>query len=132
VRSGTAVRAMSLKRPDLAGKTGTTNDSHDAWFAGYHPNIVAVAWIGFDQPRNLGSRETGGGLALPVWIDYMQTALKDVPIVEPVMPPGLMQVENDFYYVENPPGIGVQSVGLGEIVPGLTEPARDEVKNELF
>ncbi len=132
VRSGTATRALSLNRPDLAGKTGTTNDSHDAWFAGYHPSIVAVAWIGFDQPRNLGARETGGGLALPVWIDYMQTALKDVPIVEPVMPPGLIQVESDFYYVENPPGIGVRSVGLGETDPALTEPARDDVKNELF
>lgn len=132
VRHGTARRALSLNRPDIAGKTGTTNDSHDAWFAGYSPKVVAIAWIGFDQPRNLGSRETGGGLALPVWIDYMRTALKDVPVVERPMPAGLMQAGSDLYYIENPPGIGVQTVGLGETDPGIAAPARDEVKNELF
>ncbi|MGZ3238564.1 MAG: penicillin-binding protein 1A, partial [Burkholderiaceae bacterium] len=72
VRYGTAARAgQALKRPDLAGKTGTTNDSFDAWFAGYQPSIVGIAWIGFDQPKNLGNKETGGGLALPIWISYM-------------------------------------------------------------
>jgi len=132
VRHGTARRASALNRPDIAGKTGTTNDSHDAWFAGYNPKIVAISWIGFDQPRNLGSRETGGGLALPVWVDYMRTALKDVPVVERSMPPGLIQVENEFYYMENPPGIGVQTVGLDDTAPGIPAAARDEVKNELF
>ncbi|RPH67764.1 MAG: penicillin-binding protein 1A, partial [Burkholderiales bacterium] len=78
VRMGTATRARALKRSDLAGKTGTTNDSIDAWFAGYHPKIAAVAWVGFDQPRKLGDRETGRGLALPIWMDYMATALKGV------------------------------------------------------
>ena len=68
---GTAARAATLKRPDIAGKTGTTNDSHDAWFAGYGGGVVAVAWMGFDQPRPLGDRETGGGLALPIWMSYM-------------------------------------------------------------
>ena len=68
---GTAAKTNVLKRSDLAGKTGTTNDSHDAWFAGYQSQLVGVAWIGFDQPRNLGDRETGGGLALPIWINYM-------------------------------------------------------------
>lgn len=132
VRHGTATRALVLKRSDIAGKTGTTNDSHDAWFAGYQPKIVAVAWIGFDQPRNLGSRETGGGLALPVWINYMQKALKDVPIEERLAPSGIIQAENDLYYAENPPGAGVQTVGLGEILNGEDGLARDEVKNELF
>ena len=75
IRFGTATRALSLKRPDIAGKTGTTNDSIDAWFAGYQNKLVGVAWIGFDQPKNLGNRETGGGLALPIWIGYMQKAL---------------------------------------------------------
>ena len=76
-RSGTAARAQgTLKRNDIYGKTGTTNDSMDAWFAGWHPSLVAVVWIGYDTPRKLGDKETGGGLALPVWIEYMQYALK--------------------------------------------------------
>lgn len=75
VRGGTAARANSLGRSDLAGKTGTTNDSVDAWFAGYQPQLVGVAWLGFDQPKNMGGHETGSGLALPVWINYMQKAL---------------------------------------------------------
>lgn len=132
VRHGTATRALSLKRPDIAGKTGTTNDSHDAWFAGYHPKIVAVSWIGFDQPRNLGSRETGGGLALPVWIDYMQKALKDVPIEERPAPNGVIQVAGELYYAENPPGAGVRTVGIEEPATSPGEASRDEVKNELF
>ncbi len=68
-----------MKRNDIYGKTGTTNDSMDAWFAGWHPSLVAVVWIGYDTPRKLGDKETGGGLALPVWIEYMQYALKGVP-----------------------------------------------------
>ena len=76
-RAGTAARAQAtLKRPDLYGKTGTTNDSVDAWFAGFQPTLTAVTWIGYDQPRNLGSRETGGGLSLPIWINFMEKALK--------------------------------------------------------
>ena len=76
-RSGTAASAKrALGRGDIYGKTGTTNDSMDAWFAGYHPSLVAVVWIGYDTPRKLGDRETGGGLALPVWIEYMAHALE--------------------------------------------------------
>ena len=83
-RSGTAAKAQAtLKRPDIYGKTGTTNDSHDAWFAGWQKNIVAVVWMGYDDPRKLGDRETGGGLSLPIWIDYMSTMLKGVPVQEP-------------------------------------------------
>ena len=75
-RSGTAARAQAtLKRPDLYGKTGTTNDSMDAWFAGFQPSLAAIVWIGYDNPRKLGDRETGGGLSLPVWIEYMTHAL---------------------------------------------------------
>ncbi|MGZ3253293.1 MAG: penicillin-binding protein 1A, partial [Burkholderiaceae bacterium] len=102
VRYGTAAKAgQILKRPDLAGKTGTTNDSFDAWFAGYQPGIVGIAWIGFDQPKNLGNKETGGGLALPIWISYMQTVLKDVPIQTRAIPDGLIQAGGDYYYAEN-------------------------------
>ena len=74
-------------RGDLAGKTGTTNDSVDAWFAGFNQSLVGVAWVGFDQPKSLGERETGGGVALPIWINYMKTALKGVPEI-PLKPPG--------------------------------------------
>lgn len=90
VRRGTATRAaQALKRSDLAGKTGTTNDYVDAWFCGYQPSMVGVAWIGFDQPKKLGSGETGGSAALPIWIGYMETALKDVPEMHGQMPSGL-------------------------------------------
>ncbi len=116
VRHGTATRALSLKRSDLAGKTGTTNDSVDAWFAGYQPNIVGIAWIGFDQPRNLGSRETGGGLALPIWIGYMQKALKDVPNVERPVPKGIIQVNGDYYYAENQPGSGISNLEGPDVI----------------
>ncbi|GGC13846.1 penicillin-binding protein 1A [Oxalicibacterium flavum] len=131
VNSGTASRAKTLNRTDLAGKTGTTNDSFDAWFAGYQPELVGVAWIGFDQPRNLGSRETGGGLALPIWISYMEKALKGVPMVTRDIPDGIIQANGDYFYAENPPGLGVRSLDVpGEQWQG--QPTRDEVKNELF
>jgi penicillin-binding protein 1A len=95
VRRGTATRAASaLKRSDLAGKTGTTNDYVDAWFCGYQPSVVGVAWIGFDQPKRMGSGETGGSAALPIWIGFMETALKDVPEMHREMPDGLVRAES--------------------------------------
>jgi penicillin-binding protein 1A len=132
VKFGTATRALVLKRPDIAGKTGTTNDSVDAWFAGYNPKIVGVAWIGFDQPKNLGNKETGGGLALPIWIGYMQKALKDVPIEERPVPEGVILANGDYYYAENPPGTGIRSLEPGDKPPETGEKSKDEVKNELF
>lgn len=132
VTSGTAIKAMALKRTDLAGKTGTTNDSFDAWFAGYQPNIVGIAWIGFDQPKNLGNRETGGGLALPIWINYMQKALKDVPMVERTVPEGIITVNGEYYYAESPPGLGVRNLDAGDASNPSNAPTKDEVKNELF
>lgn len=89
VRSGTATRALSLGRSDLAGKTGTTNDNVDAWFAGYTPRLVAVSWIGYDQPKSLGPKETGGVAALPIWIDYMRVALQGIPETEMAEPAGI-------------------------------------------
>ncbi len=103
VRNGTARRALSLNRSDLAGKTGTTNDSHDAWFAGYSPAVVAVTWVGHDQPRKLGDRETGGGLALPIWMTYMGKALAGVPDQTPTPPEGIVEVNGEFYYAETAP-----------------------------
>ena len=132
-RFGTAAKAQQmLKRPDLAGKTGTTNDSIDAWFAGYQPHLVGIAWMGYDQPRNLGNRETGGGLALPIWIGFMQKALKDVPVAERQVPAGLAQYGDEYYYVENPPGTGVQSLDVGTQPPADQQKTRDAVRNELF
>ncbi len=112
-RSGTAARAQAtLKRSDLYGKTGTTNDSVDAWFAGFQPTIAAVTWIGYDTPRNLGSRETGGGLSLPVWISFMEKALKGVPVMEPDAPPGVVNSGGEWFYEEKVriPGIAGASL----------------------
>lgn len=86
VRHGTAFRAMSLGRHDLAGKTGTTSDAMDAWFSGFHPTLAGIAWLGFDTPRSLGEKETGGGAALPIWMDYMSTVLKDTKEIAYNMP----------------------------------------------
>jgi penicillin-binding protein 1A len=132
VRHGTANKAMALKRTDLAGKTGTTNDSIDAWFAGYQPKLVGIAWMGYDKPRNLGARETGGGLALPIWIGYMQKALKDQPMVEREVPAGLVQYGSEYYYAETPPGSGVEALDVGQPPPAQQQQERDAVRNELF
>lgn len=86
VRHGTGRRALQLGRQDLAGKTGTTSESMDAWFCGFQPTVVGIAWVGFDSPHSLGERETGGGAALPMWMSYMRTALKDVPEASYTMP----------------------------------------------
>jgi penicillin-binding protein 1A len=125
-RAGTAANAQRLlKRRDLYGKTGTTNDAMDAWFAGYHRSLVGVVWIGYDNPRKLGSRETGGGLALPVWIDLMQQALQDVPVAEVSPPPGVVQDEEGLWtYEEFAGGGGVRSVGLEDTLPEA--PTADE------
>ena len=121
-RSGTAARAQAtLKRPDLYGKTGTTNDSVDAWFAGFQPTLAAVTWIGYDQPRNLGSRETGGGLSLPIWISFMDKALKGVPVAEPTVPSGVVNVSGEWFYDEYARSAGVASLGMD--APAATAPA---------
>jgi penicillin-binding protein 1A len=112
-RSGTAARAQSLlKRQDVYGKTGTTNDAMDAWFAGYHPNVTAVVWIGYDNPRKLGDRETGGGLSLPVWIKYMETALKPMPATSLRVPEGVVQSGGDWAYAEFTGDARISSLGM--------------------
>jgi penicillin-binding protein, 1A family len=114
---GSGARTNTLKRRDLAGKTGTTNDYVDAWFAGFQPNLVGVAWMGFDQPKKLGSNETGSAAALPIWISYMREALKGVPEAEQSLPEGVVAVPidpetglqdsasslTDYFYQENVP-----------------------------
>ncbi len=101
-RVGTAARAQrQLRRTDVYGKTGTTNDAVDAWFAGFQPGLAAVVWMGYDDPRSLGDRESGGALALPVWIDYMAAALKGVPVVsQGAPPPGVVRDGDDWIYEE--------------------------------
>jgi penicillin-binding protein 1A len=115
-RYGTAARARRLGRNDIAGKTGTTNEFVDAWFCGFQPTLVGITWVGFDQPKTLGRNQTGSAVALPVWIDFMQHALKGVPEMELTPPPGvvLMQTGPDptipddkpvpeYFYQENIP-----------------------------
>ena len=131
-RSGTAARAQAtLKRPDVYGKTGTTNDSMDAWFAGFQPTLTAVTWIGYDTPRKLGDRETGGGLSLPVWISYMQHALQNVPVTEPTPPAGLTHEGGEWFYSEYSRGGGVSSLGLESKSTPSELPANDEKKRIL-
>ncbi len=128
--SGTAARVrVALKRGDIAGKTGTTNESVDAWFSGYTPSLVATAWLGFDQPKSLGTRETGGGVALPIWLSYMQEMLKGVPEEnERPRPDGLLVENGEFYFAEFPPGRAVARLGLpvagdtlGDFLNSLTD-----------
>jgi penicillin-binding protein 1A len=95
IRRGTGRKARVLDRHDIAGKTGTTNDQRDAWFAGFNPDVVTVAWVGFDDTHPLGFAETGGRAALPMWIDFMRAALQGTPEHPPEQPPGLVTVRID-------------------------------------
>lgn len=143
VRYGTAAKAMSLGRQDLAGKTGTTNDHIDAWFAGFQSNLVAVAWIGFDTPTNLGANETGGQAALPIWMSYVAKALKGVPESELAPPSGVVAVNInpatgmrepsglsrtlEFFYQESQPPIGEDAAFARD-----SGRAPEEVRNQIF
>jgi penicillin-binding protein 1A len=143
ITSGTAVRAMELKRKDLAGKTGTTNENVDAWFCGFNTSQVGIAWIGYDQPRTLGSNETGSAAALPIWISYMQRALKGVPEEARETPPGVVSVRinpetglrddtsrfSDWFLAEFTPRISQDALAPA-LMPG-SAPARD-VRDQLF
>jgi penicillin-binding protein 1A len=134
-RSGTAARAQAtLKRPDIYGKTGTTNDSMDAWFAGYQQNLTAVVWIGYDTPRKLGDRETGGGLSLPVWISFMETALRSIPVSEPAVPEGVVHIGGDWVFEELSREGSITSLGMGQenhANKPAPAPANDE-KNRIL
>ncbi len=136
---GTAARAsVALKRQDLAGKTGTTNEYMDAWFCGYQMTVAGCAWIGFDQPKTLGNKETGGAAALPIWIGYMNRALRDVPVETPSTPEGLITSGEgrgrNFIYAENatkapPPeegaGTGEEATDNAPPKPDLSTPPSD-------
>lgn len=145
VRFGTGARAMQLKRQDLAGKTGTTNDQVDAWFTGFNPGLVAIAWIGFDQPRSMGGAETGAQAALPIWMGYMGKVLKGVPEADLVVPEGVATVKInpqsgrrvadgsegilEYFYQENIPA---EQTGVFEGFFGGGGKSAEEVKDQLF
>ena len=123
-RSGTAAKAQAmLKRPDIFGKTGTTNDSIDTWFVGFQPTLAAAVWMGYDTPKKLGDRETGGGLSLPIWIDFMSYALKGVPVTEYTAPEGVVNVNGEWYYDEYARGAGISSVGMQQSSESTDSPA---------
>ncbi len=133
-RSGTAARAQGqLKRPDLYGKTGTTNDVFDAWFAGFQPHVVAVVWLGYDTPRSLGSQSSGASLALPAWIQYMATALAKEPVAELPVPEGVIQTETGWRYLEWASGGFIRELGAGDqvidpsLIPQPPDPNASEV-----
>ncbi|MEO5606108.1 MAG: penicillin-binding protein 1A [Polaromonas sp.] len=140
-RSGTAAKAQAmLKRPDIFGKTGTTNDSIDTWFVGFQPTLAAAVWMGYDTPKKLGDRETGGGLSLPIWINFMEHALKGVPVTEYQPPEGVTNVNGEWYYSEYARGAGIRSVGVspdgaaGTENPGGDNPAAppSEERNRIL
>ncbi len=123
-RIGTAARAQrELKRNDLFGKTGTTDDAVDAWFAGFHPSVVTTVWFGHDEPRSLGERESGGGLALPIWIDFMSTALKGVPVAQPPVPPSdVLFAGDDWRYTEWSTSGWVRHIGAAGVERAMPLP----------
>ena len=132
-RSGTAARAQGqLKRPDLYGKTGTTNDVFDAWFAGFQPHVVAVVWLGYDTPRSLGSHASGSSLALPAWIQYMATALAKEPVQDIPVPEGVIQTESGWRYLEWANGGFIRELGAGDapidrsLIPMPPDPSASE------
>lgn len=128
--SGTAAAAQrSLRRADLYGKTGTTNDAVDAWFAGYQSTLVGVVWVGHSTPRRLGARETGGRLALPVWIDFMHDALAGVPAAPLEPPPGVVREADAWVFEEFAGGAGVRSVGMDDALP---EPPTPEERGSIL
>ncbi|OGB02662.1 MAG: penicillin-binding protein [Burkholderiales bacterium RIFCSPLOWO2_12_FULL_64_99] len=137
-RSGTAAKAQAqLRRPDLYGKTGTTNDVVDAWFAGFQPNLVAVVWFGYDTPRSLGSQASGGSLALPAWIQFMGTALRGEPVRTLSPPEGVVSLPTGWRYSEWAEGGFLAELGVDETpidrsliptppVPGASEPEGED------
>ena len=143
ITSGTATRALELKRKDLAGKTGTTNENVDAWFCGFNTSQVGIAWIGYDQPKSLGTNETGAAAALPMWIAYMQRALKGVPEDVREAPPGVVSVRinpdtglrddssrfSDWFLAEFTPRMSQDALAPA-LMPGAA-PGRD-VRDQLF
>src|SRR5438477_119283 len=140
VRAGTGARAMQLGRQDLAGKTGTTNESVDAWFCGFNTSMVGVAWIGYDQPRTLGPQETGAAAALPIWMAFMSKVLKGVPEVPLKPPEGIVVARiNPETGMREAEGGGIPEYFYSEFTPRRDDTAATqgresprEIRNQLF
>jgi penicillin-binding protein 1A len=144
IRGGTGARAMSLGRVDLAGKTGTTNDQMDAWFAGFQRHLVAVAWVGHDIPSSLGEYETGSKTALPMWMSYMAAALRGLPEELPIAPQGVTAVAInpetglrdpgasnqiiEYFYHENIP----PEPGAGFLFGAEQRKPNEEISDQLY
>lgn len=128
---GTAARATrTLKRQDLAGKTGTSNDAHDAWFCGFGGNMVGVAWMGYDTPKPLGSRETGGGLALPIWIEYMSTALKGQSEYVRIRPDSIVETNGEVFYKDPVGGAPITNFDDGQQT--FDKSTHDLIRDQIF
>jgi len=121
---GTAYRSNDMGRTDLAGKTGTTNEARDAWFAGYHNSLVAVSWMGFDQPRSLGTSSAGSQLALPQWMRFMTPMLKGLPTYTMPQPAGVSQHGGEWYFDEFTRGNGFVA-GIGMRGVAMPEPEEE-------
>lgn len=148
IKRGTGRRALALGRSDLAGKTGTTNESKDSWFSGYNADYMTTVWVGFDQPESLGRNEYGGTVALPIWMDYMGAALRDKPSHLPPEPAGLISLRVDpvsgraaspgtpdayfelFKSEDSPPPMSELEPGMG--IPGSPLPADESAPIDLF
>ncbi len=148
IKRGTGRRALAMGRGDLAGKTGTTNESKDSWFSGYNADYITTVWVGFDQPESLGRHEYGGTVALPIWMSYMGAALKDKPEHLPPEPPGMLSLRVDpvsgraaspdspnayfelFKSEDSPPPMSELEPGLG--IPGSPLPADEMAPIDLF
>ena len=152
VQRGTAVRAKALQRKDIGGKTGTTNDQIDAWFSGFNDQVVTTTWVGFDNQRSMGRRETGGRASLPMWIDYMRVALDGMPENLQEQPEGLVTVRIDaetgkradgstarslfeLFRIENAPQQKVvvkpNSTGSNGVIVKVPE-SEDEIVEDIF
>lgn len=128
---GTAARATRiLKRQDIAGKTGTSNDAHDAWFCGFAGNLVAATWMGYDTPKPLGARETGGGLSLPIWIEFMQDALKGQPEYTRIMPSSVVEVNGEIFYREPIDGAPLPVENTPQ--DAQPQPMKDLIRDQIF
>ncbi|PKN87407.1 MAG: penicillin-binding protein, partial [Deltaproteobacteria bacterium HGW-Deltaproteobacteria-1] len=134
VESGTGQRVKSIGRP-VAGKTGTTNDTRDAWFIGFTPSVITGVWVGFDQERSMGRQEVGGRAAAPIWLYFMEEVLKDKPVEEFPVPDGVVFVKVDQQTGEPSQGTGSEPVYetfLENAMPAKKEDSLTEEAEELF